>query len=43
MMARRPISLMPMPCGPRAPVAATGKALKMELREQYKDYTPAKG
>jgi len=25
------------------PHTATGKALKMELREQYKDYTPAKG
>jgi fatty-acyl-CoA synthase len=25
------------------PHTATGKALKMELRERYKDYTPAKG
>jgi fatty-acyl-CoA synthase len=25
------------------PHTATGKALKMELREQFKDYTPAKG
>jgi hypothetical protein len=27
MMARRPISLIPTPCGPKAPVAATGTAL----------------
>jgi acyl-CoA synthetase (AMP-forming)/AMP-acid ligase II len=25
------------------PHTATGKALKMELRKRYKDYTPAKG
>jgi fatty-acyl-CoA synthase len=25
------------------PHTATGKALKMELRERYKDYQPAKG
>jgi fatty-acyl-CoA synthase len=25
------------------PHTATGKALKMELRERYRDYTPAKG
>ena len=30
-MARRPSSLIPNPCGPRAPLAATGTAFQREV------------